>query len=101
MLKKEDVSHVADLARLELKDDELRVFGAQLAAVFELFGKLENVKTENVEETSQVTGLENITRSDEIKNFRNLTDASRNELLSNVPKKSEQEIIVPRVIGGR
>jgi aspartyl-tRNA(Asn)/glutamyl-tRNA(Gln) amidotransferase subunit C len=63
-LKKEDIKHIADLARLELTEEELLKYGEQLSRVLEWVGQLNEVDTENVEPTAQVTGVKNILRED-------------------------------------
>ena len=63
---KDDVKKVAHLARLGLNDEEIDKFQIQLDSIFAYFDKLNEVDVENVEETSQVTGLENISVADEI-----------------------------------
>ncbi len=97
-LKKEDVEHVAKLSRLELSDAEIEKFTPQLSSVFEMFEKLDAEDLKNVEETSQVTGLENVTREDEIKCLDDLTCCTSEELLKNVPVKEGSSILVPKVI---
>lgn len=59
-----DVAHVAKLANLPLTAEEKKKFEGQLAETLDYISKLNEVKTEGVEPTSQVTGLENVTRED-------------------------------------
>lgn len=59
-----DVAHVAKLANLSLSPEEEKKFETQLSEVLEMVGKLNDVDTTGLEETSQVTGLENVTRED-------------------------------------
>lgn len=59
-----NVPHVAKLANLKLTDEEIEKFEKQLSDVLEYVEKLESANTDNVTETSQVTGLENVTRED-------------------------------------
>jgi len=66
-LTKDDVRHVAKLARLQLTDEEIDTYTGQLASIFEHLDKLSEVDTEGVEETSQVNGLTNVMRADEVK----------------------------------
>jgi aspartyl-tRNA(Asn)/glutamyl-tRNA(Gln) amidotransferase subunit C len=63
-LKKEDIRHIADLARLELTEEELSKYGEQLSDVLEWVSQLNEVDTENIKPTAQVTGVENILRED-------------------------------------
>lgn len=62
-----DITHVAKLANLPLTDDEKKKLETQLEETVQYVEGLEKVDTKEVEPTSQVTGLENITRDDEIK----------------------------------
>ena len=59
-----DVVHVAKLANLPLKPAEEKKFEKQLSDILSYVEKLREVDTKNVETTSQVTGLENVTRED-------------------------------------
>lgn len=63
-LKKEDVLHIAKLAKLELSSQETHKFASQLSSVLDHFGELSQVETEGVIATSQTTGQENVTRKD-------------------------------------
>ncbi len=65
VLMKIDVVHVAKLANLPIKPGEEKKFEKQLSEILSYVEKLKEVDTKNVEATSQVTGLENITREDE------------------------------------
>ena len=59
-----DVKHIAKLAELPLKDDEVKKLEEQLESTLEYIDQLNEVDTKNIEPTSQVTGLENIMRED-------------------------------------
>lgn len=65
-LTKDEVKHVAKLARLTLTDAEVEKFTGQLEGIFQHLDKLSEVDTEGVEETAQVNGLLNIMREDEV-----------------------------------
>ncbi len=66
MLSEDQVKHVAKLARIKLTDAEVKKFGKQLSAVLSYMDILNEVDTEKVAETSQVTGLKNVMEKDEI-----------------------------------
>lgn len=66
MLDEDKVRHVAKLARIELKDDEVKKFTTQLSGVFEYMDILNEVDVSKVKETSQVTGLSNVMEKDEL-----------------------------------
>ena len=59
-----NVTHTAKLANLPLSDDEIKKFESQLSGVLSYVEKLQEVKTEGIKPTSQVTGLENVLRED-------------------------------------
>lgn len=59
-----DISQIAKLANLDLTFREKKKFSSQLASILEYIGKLKRLKTENIQPTSQVTGLENVTSQD-------------------------------------
>lgn len=63
----DDVIHVAKLANLSLSDSEVDKFQKQLSDIVDYISELNCVDTSGVEPTSQCTGLENVTREDEIK----------------------------------
>lgn len=73
-----DVTHVAKLANLPLKPEEIDKFEKQLSEIIAYIEKLKEVNTKNIETTSQVTGLENVTRDDETS-----PSLSQDEALSN------------------
>ena len=63
-LSRDDVAHVALLARLGLSDDEMERYGTQLDAILRAIDKLNEVDTSTVAETAQVGGLVNVWRDD-------------------------------------
>lgn len=73
-----DVKHIAKLANLPLKPEEEEKFERQLSETLSYVEKLNSINTKGVEPTSQVTGLENITREDE-----SMTSLTQEEVLSN------------------
>ena len=68
-LKKEQVKHIAELARLDVAEEELEKYSEQLTGILEFIEKLQEVNTDDVEPTAQVTGMENIFREDEVKEW--------------------------------
>lgn len=64
-LSKKDVEHIAELANLPLSKEEVEKFQKQLSETIEYINTLSSIDTKNIEPTSQVTGLKNITRDDE------------------------------------
>lgn len=60
-----NVKLVAKLANLELTSDEESKFEKQLSDILTYVEKLNEVKTDGIEETAQVTGLQNTKREDD------------------------------------
>ena len=60
----EDVKHVAKLSRLGLTKEELEMYSDQLSSILDFVDKLNEINTENVLPTAQVTGLKNVLRKD-------------------------------------
>lgn len=98
MLKKEDVLSVAELAYLDLTDDEQKKYTSQLERVLALFEVLKKLDLKGVPETSQVTGLKNICQPDEVGYDKDLRPRNRSELIGLSPRNDQESIIVPKVI---
>lgn len=94
MLSKDEVAHIAKLAKLKLSEDELDKFTPQLGTILDFFGTLQKANTDNVEETSQVTGLENVTRPDQID-----VQGTEDALLNCTPNKVEAHSVkIPKIM---
>lgn len=74
-----DVPHIAKLANLPLNPEETKKFEKQLSETLDYVEKLNSIDTKNINLTSQIAGLENVTRGDEIK-----PSVTQEEALSNV-----------------
>ncbi|HET8587317.1 MAG TPA: Asp-tRNA(Asn)/Glu-tRNA(Gln) amidotransferase subunit GatC [Candidatus Limnocylindria bacterium] len=64
MISREEVEHVALLARLGLTDDEIDRMQAQLSHILETIAQLADVDTSAIDPTAQVIELENVLRDD-------------------------------------
>jgi aspartyl-tRNA(Asn)/glutamyl-tRNA(Gln) amidotransferase subunit C len=93
-----DVKHVAKLAKLKLSKDEVGKFVNQLSEVVSYIDELAEVPTDNIEPTSQTTGLTNVTRKDEVKSERILT---QEEALSGSDNIHNGYFKVPYVFEGK
>lgn len=63
-MMKIDISHIAKLANLYISEHEKEKFGKQLSDTIDYIDILSEIDIKDVEPTSQVTDLENITRED-------------------------------------
>lgn len=94
-LTREDVLKLARLARLELSEDEIESFRSELSEILQYVEQLQNVEVDGLKPTNQVTGLTNVMRSDEVKDYGYKTEA----LLKNVPHVKDHQIQVRRMLG--
>ena len=65
MLSRDQVLHVARLARLELTDDEIERYSGELSKVLDYIEKISELDLSGVEPTSHVVEVENALRADE------------------------------------
>jgi len=94
-LTRQDVLKLAQLARLRLTDKEVDQYTTELSAILDYVQLLDEVDTTGLEPTSQVTGLTNVTRTDEEIDY----GTTQSDLLKNVPHKEGKLIKVKRMIG--
>ena len=65
MIDREQVLHVARLARLELSEAEVERMSSELSSILDHIEKISELDLENVEPTSHVVEVENVLRADE------------------------------------
>jgi len=93
-ITREDVAHVADLARLTLSDEELDRFTDQLAAVLDHARDVEALDTAGVPPTAHPLPLRNVLRDDEVR-----PSLDRDEVLAQAPAAEAGRFRVPRILG--
>ena len=94
-LSRDDVAHVAHLARLGLTDDELSVLEGQLNHILDQYAILAQLDTEAIPPTAQTIELENILRDDVARPSLLVED-----VLANAPDREGDFIRVPPILGG-
>lgn len=92
-LSREEVLHIARLARLGLTEADLERLSEQLSNILENFQILEQVDTTNVPPTAQSIPLQNVTRPDEV-----AASLDQNEVLANAPKQEGEFFRVKAVL---
>lgn len=92
-LSTEEVNHIAKLSKLELTQEEIEKYSSQLSSVLEYVSQLDEVSTENVEPTANITGLENILRQDAV--WESPIDHTK--IAMNAPKFEKSSFVVPGV----
>lgn len=93
-LSREDVLNLALLAKLELSEEEIQKYQTELSEILGYVEKLSEADVTGLEPTTQVTGLTNVMRSDNDKNY----GADQQALLKNVPQRQGNNIKVRRVL---
>jgi len=95
MISKEEVKHIAKLARLELGSKEVEKFRKELSEILDYVKKLNEVNIEKVKPTTHPLGIENIFRED--KAAPQPVEMS-NDLIEAAPEKKERYIRVKAVL---
>ena len=90
----DDVAHVARLARLELRPDELESFTAQLGAVLDHAADLDSLDLDGVEPTTPPLPLSNVLRPAEVG-----PTLDPDEVLAAAPAVEDGQFRVPPVLG--
>ena len=88
-----DVRYVAQLARLNLSEDEIAMFQSQLGSVLEYVEKLRRVDVSGVEATAHANAVFNVFRTDEPRDCFDTQTA-----LSNAPRSANSLFIVTKVV---
>ena len=90
MIDRDQVLHVAKLARLELSDAEVEQMASELSGILEHVDRISELDLEGVEPTSHVVELENVLRADEP-----VPGLERDAALANAPDPSDGAFRVP------
>jgi len=93
-ISKQEILHVAHLARLELDDAAIEKFTGQIGTVLEYVDQLKAVDTTGVKPTSHAISLTNAFREDAERQHLKTDKA-----LANAPERDEGSFIVPKVVG--
>lgn len=92
-ITRDEVQRIAELARLQLTDDEIDLYREQLAGILSHFRALEALDTSDVPPTQHVLDVQNVLRPDEAGDSVSSEDA-----LANAPRQREGFFEVPAVI---
>lgn len=92
-VSKEEILHIAKLANLTLKEDEIDTYILNLQDILNFANIVNNAPIDGLKETIGINEAYNVFRKDEIKEcFKN------EELLQNAPDKQEGMFKIPKVI---
>jgi len=93
-ISRDDVLHLAQLSNLQLADDEVDGLKTDISNILGYVEQLNELDTEGIEPTYQVTGLSNIWRDDKVINY----GVTREELLARSPEVVDSQVKVPKVL---
>ncbi len=88
-----DVRYTAQLARLQLSEEEIARFQTQISQVLAYVKKLEQVDVSGVEPTAHANAVYNVFRADEPRDWFGTAEA-----LANAPRSANQLFVVPNSI---
>lgn len=92
-ITREEVEHVALLARLKFNEDEVERFTTQMNSILEYMGKLAELDTTHVEPTFHAVAQTNVFRQDMVK-----PSIPQELSLSNAPDADHGFFRVPKII---
>ena len=92
-ITRDEVRHIAELAKLQLTDDEIDLYRAQLEGILAHFRSLEQLDTSGVPPTQHVLDVQNVLRADEVR-----PSVSADEALANAPRTRDGFFDVPAVM---
>ncbi|MFC6324094.1 Asp-tRNA(Asn)/Glu-tRNA(Gln) amidotransferase subunit GatC [Companilactobacillus baiquanensis] len=93
MISKEEILHVAELANLKLKDDQVDSFVSQLGKIVSMEDKLSSVDTTNIEPTYNMGDTSTTFRED-----KGIHTQTREQMFENVPESEDNLIKVPTIV---
>ena len=92
-VSKEEILHIANLAQLELKEDEIEKYMLHLQDILNFANIVNNAPVDGLDITIGANEAKNVFRKDEIKVFED-----RDALLQNAPEKEQNMFKIPKVI---
>lgn len=92
-ITKEQVLHVAKLARLNLTDEETESLKVDMQNIIAFADKLSELDTADVVPTAHAIPMSNAFRPDEVR-----PSFDREDILKNAPARNDEAFIVPKVV---
>ena len=93
-ISRDEVAHLADLARIDLSDAELDHLAPQLSVILESVASINAVASDDIPPTSHALPLTNVFRDDVVR-----PGLTAEEALSGAPEVEQQRFKVPRILG--
>jgi aspartyl-tRNA(Asn)/glutamyl-tRNA(Gln) amidotransferase subunit C len=93
-ITKEEILHVANLARLEIDEASIDKFAVQIGNILDYVDQLRQVDTSGIQPTSHALALTNAFRED-----AETGHLEREASLANAPEQEDGSFVVPKVVG--
>lgn len=93
-ITRDEVAHLADLARIDLDDAELDHLAPQLSVILESVASISGVAGDDIPPTSHAIPLTNVFRDDVV-----TPCLTAEQALSGAPEQEQQRFSVPRILG--
>lgn len=93
-ISRDEVAHLARLARLAVTGDELDTFAGQLAVILESVATVSEVAADDIPPTSHAVPLTNVFRDDEVR-----PGLTQQQALAGAPAAEDGRFRVPRILG--
>ncbi|HAV11137.1 MAG TPA: Asp-tRNA(Asn)/Glu-tRNA(Gln) amidotransferase subunit GatB [Candidatus Moranbacteria bacterium] len=95
MLSRQEIQHIAGLARISLHEKEIEKYQKDLSGVLDYFAELQELDTEKVEPIGHITGMQNVFRSDLFSDFGSI---GKDDILKNAPETKDGYVKVKSVL---
>ena len=92
-VSKEEILHIANLAQLELKDEEIEKFMENLQEILDFANIVNNAPVDGLDVTIGANEAKNVFRKDEVKLFKDV-----DSLLQNAPEQTNHMFKIPKVL---
>jgi aspartyl-tRNA(Asn)/glutamyl-tRNA(Gln) amidotransferase subunit C len=93
-ITRDEVAHLARLARLAVTDEELDLFAGQLDVILGSIARISEVAAGDIEPTSHAVPLQNVLRADVV-----LPSLPREAVLASAPAVEDYRFRVPQILG--
>ena len=92
-VSKEEILHIANLAQLELKDEEIEKYMENLQEILDFANIVNNAPVDGLDVTIGASEAKNVFRKDEVKLFKDV-----DSLLQNAPEQTNHMFKIPKVL---
>ena len=91
---RDDVARLADLARIQLTDEEIDRFAGEFDSIMDAVASVSEVATEDVPATSHPIAMTNVFREDVVE-----TTLTQEQALAGAPEAQDGRFAVPQILG--